>query len=58
MWEQAYHVVKVHEGVVDGSDDDVVVLERGAEHETTDAAEAVDADASNVAGGGHSDGVG
>ena len=37
------HVVQVHEGVVDvGHGHGLVVLEGGAQHQTADAAEAVD----------------
>lgn len=38
-----YHVVDVEEGVVDGGDLDAVLEHSGAEHETTDATESVDA---------------
>ncbi len=41
---QAYHVIKIHEGVIDSSDLDVRVLESSAKHKTTDAAETVNTD--------------
>ena len=39
---RAHHVVNVDEGVVDGDDVDRVLLDGGAQHEASDAAEAVD----------------
>ncbi len=41
--EHVLHVLGVDEGVVDGDDVHHGVLERGAEHQAPDAAEAVDA---------------
>ncbi|GIX64591.1 glyceraldehyde 3-phosphate dehydrogenase [Babesia caballi] len=45
--EQVLHVVGGHEGVVDGNHLEVLVGEGRAEHETTNAAEAVDTDLDN-----------
>jgi hypothetical protein len=41
--EHVHHVVQIHEGIIDGGDCYVVVLQGGAQYQTANAAKAIDA---------------